>query len=195
MNRGLTVLVMVLATVLATSCAEVFEPANTVYLIKKGNHESQVAGGISKGVRTLKSTQMTISVWFDETARYDLKNNDQGDINKLFGFADCNSLHHENSARFGWNYNLETEEIDIYWYVYAQGQREYEKMGSMPIGEKRDLSILLMGDEYEFNFDGNVRTVKRGADCDRGIYYLLYPYFGGDETAPQDIRIYIKETL
>ncbi|WP_420388240.1 hypothetical protein [Roseivirga sp.] len=193
MKKLLTILSL---TLLLTNCAELYEIDEAVYLIKAGEHDSQIENSLNpKGLRTLKSETMSLTVRFDETAMYNLGNRNQGDINKLFGFADCNSLHHENSARFGWNFNIETNEVDIYTYVYQSSDRLFKKIGSMEIGESADLSISLDGDEYVFWFKDEQQTVKRGTQCNLGVYYLLYPYFGGDETAPHDIRIYIKEHL
>jgi len=179
-----------------SSCSDIYEIKETVYLIKKGKHESSIESSLNpKGLRTLKSETMSLTVRFDESARYNINEKNQKDINKLFGFADCNSLHHENSARFGWNYNTDTDEVDIFVYVYQNTQRIYEKIGSMNIGQSMNMSISLEGDEYRFWFDNESKTIKRGTTCEKGVYYLLYPYFGGDEVAPQDIRVYITEHL
>lgn len=179
-----------------SGCSDIYDIKETVYLIKKGNHESSIENSLNpKGLRTLKSETMSLSVRFDESARYNLGNKNQQDINKLFGFADCNSLHHENSARFGWNYNPDTDQIDVFIYVYQNTQRIYEKIGSMGIDQSMDMSISLEGDEYRFWFGDETKTMKRGTTCEKGVYYLLFPYFGGDEVAPQDIRVYITEHL
>lgn len=179
-----------------SSCSDLYEINETVYLIKKGNHESSIENSINpKGLRTLKAETMSLTVRFDESARYSISKKNQKDINKLFGFADCNSMHHENSARFGWNYNAQTDKVDIFTYVYQNTSRVYEQIGSMAIGESVDMSISLEGDQYVFWFGNETQTITRGTDCDKGVYYLLYPYFGGDEVAPQDIRVYITEHL
>ena len=176
------------------SCADLYEIEETIYLIEKGKHESRIENSLNpKGLRTLKSDRLDITVRFDESVRYNLGNSNQADINKLFGFADCNSLHHENSARFGWNYNASADRVDIFTYIYQNSTRIYEKIGSMGIGDAADLSISLQGDNYLFQFESKSILVQRGTQCDMGVYYLLYPYFGGDETAPQDIRVYIRE--
>lgn len=189
-------LILLLLAIAFSGCSDIYDINETVYLIKKGNHESSIENSINpRGLRTLKSETMSLSVRFDESARYNLDNKNQQDINKLFGFADCNSLHHENSARFGWNYNPETDQVDVFVYVYQNTQRIYEKIGSMAIGQSIDMSISLEGDEYRFWFGNETKTVKRGTTCEKGVYYLLYPYFGGDEVAPQDIRVYITEHL
>lgn len=179
-----------------SGCADMYEINETVYLIKKGNHESSIENSINpKGLRTLKTETMNLTVRFDESARYNISKKNQKDINKLFGFADCNSLHHENSARFGWNYNPETNQVDIFTYVYQNTNRLYKQIGSMAIGESVNMSISLEEDQYVFWFGNEFQSVARGTACEKGVYYLLYPYFGGDETAPQDIRVYITEHL
>ncbi|KYG77455.1 hypothetical protein [Roseivirga spongicola] len=178
------------------SCSDLYDIKETVYLIKEGKHESSIENSANpKGLRTLKSETLNLTVRFDESVRYNLGNKNQQDINKLFGFADCNSLHHENSARFGWNYNPETDQVDIFTYVYQKKKRLYQQIGSMEIGTAVDMSISLEDHQYRFLFEDQSVVVERGAACDTGVYYLLYPYFGGDEVAPQDIRLYITEHL
>lgn len=70
-----------------------------------------------------------------------------------------------------------------------------EKLGALNIGETATFSITLLGEDYEFNFKGESTRIKRGTDCEKGLYYLLYPYFGGNEPAPHQVRIYIKEYI
>ena len=51
-------------------------------------------------------TEMKFTVRFDSTAIYQSKDpENQKDINKLYGFADNNSDHHQFSARFGWRWS------------------------------------------------------------------------------------------
>ena len=176
------------------SCDAIYEQPEVVYLIKAGQHQSNVEGSLpSNGLRSLKSESLTFTARFDETAKYDLNGNDQDDVNKLFGYSDCNSQHHENSARFGWAYNLDSEQVDIYAYTYTAGQREVKLLGATDINETNVYKLYMVGSDFVFEFKNAREVVKRGSNCDVGLYYMLFPYFGGNQKAPHDIRIYIQE--
>ena len=46
---------------------------------------------------------------------------------------------------------------------------------------------------YEFWIEGEKKSVvPRKATTGKASGYLLYPYFGGDETAPHDVYIWIR---
>ena len=92
--------------------------------IKKGNHYPfpRFAIGLPKWVRKNKLTTMTRSYWFTESCLYDLKDEDQWDVNKLFGFSI--GLHHNTSFRFGWRANLKTRTIEIVGYEYHDKVRQ-----------------------------------------------------------------------
>ena len=54
--------------------------------------------------------------------------------------------------------------------------------------ETHEYQITLMDDHYIFRID-DVEVTEVRDRCGLGHYYLLYPYFGGDETAPHTIKI------
>lgn len=185
-----------LITVLVSSCDAWYEIPELVYIIKEGSHTSNVQGSLpGNGLRSLKSTTLEFTARFDQSAVYNLGNNDQQDVNKLYGFSDCNSHHQNNSARFGWAYNLESNEVDIYAYVYNNGNRVIQLIGSAGINETNLYRITLEEGSYLFEFKNFAERVNRGSDCGFGLYYLLYPYFGGNAKSPHDIKIYITEQL
>ena len=187
-------IISILFVVLCLSCDSIYENPEVVYLIQAGKHSSNVQGSLpSNGLRSLKSEALVFTARFDESAVYDLKGNDQDDVNKLFGFSDCNSKHQDNSARCGWSYNLATKQVDISAYVYVSGKREIIHLGSTEIHESNTYKLSLVGDEFKFEFKNSIERVARGSSCDVGLYYLLFPYFGGNQKAPHDIRIFINE--
>lgn len=190
-------LAILLILFISFSCSDTFVVPETHYLIEEGAHKSQVVGGgLGDQIRSLKSNYYSFTARFDETAVYDLCNENQFDINKLMGFSDANSLHHDNSIRFGWNYNLETGRVDIFGYAYLDGERFYERITDIAIGQTTQFSILLTDESYELTVNGlDQLSIPRVVENKKGIYYMLYPYFGGDEVAPHDIHIYIKEEL
>ena len=182
---------------LVQDCSELYENPEQVYLIEEGRHDSKVvAGFVGDKLRTLKSSTLRFTARFDESARYNLGNKNQEDINKLFGFADANSMHHDNSIRFGWRYSAQKDQVEIFAYAYQNGQMNFEYITDLQIGANALFQINLTDESYELavNGDHTVTMERKGKDK-LGVYYLLFPYFGGNETAPHDIRIYINERV
>lgn len=130
-----------------------------------------------------------IKVVFDETCIYEMDGPDKYDINKLFGFSFGNQKH---SARFGWNSN--SGKIDIYAYVHRNGVVESKKMIDCTPNEVVDLTLKVTNTDYEFTAskrDGErARTkIPRSKAWYSIFIYRRYPYFGGNKTAPQDMRL------
>ncbi len=158
-----------------------------VYIIKKGNNyceDNSYPFGIFKTIK--------FRAVFDSSGIYEnVDPVNQGDINKLFGIADCASHHQKNSARFGWSW--QGNKMNIHAYCYADGVRSYKKLGSVDIGEVFTCELALSDDKYIFTFNGKTESMDRGCNSSVATGYKLLPYFGGDEPAPQDITIRIEE--
>ncbi len=155
------------------------------FFIGEGSHTSTYR------MELLDSDVLTFNAIFDSSAIYTTRlEENQWDSNKLLGFADCNDVHHQNSARFGWRW-LDGK-IDIMAYCYIDGERYFEKIGSTTPFSEDLYQIQLTADSYLFTFNGTQLAVPRKNKCDQGEYYMLFPYFGGDEKAPHDILIQIR---
>lgn len=154
------------------------------FLIRNGEHYStpRLAG-------MLQSDRLVFRAKFDESAMYKFGDAGfQSSKNKLLGFSDCNLLHHQNSARFAWQWFH--DRLEIYAYCYVNGARVEEFIGTANLNEENLYEIALTGNEYIFYFDGQrITSIKRGKVCDKGMYYMLYPYFGGTIPAPHNVRI------
>tara|TARA_B100001093_G_scaffold468971_1_gene489361 strand:+ start:102 stop:635 length:534 start_codon:yes stop_codon:yes gene_type:complete len=156
------------------------------YIIEEGKHSS------TSRVSLVSGTSMVFDAAFDASAIYETVDpSNQADINKLMGFSDCSSHHHSNSARFGWRWY--DDELQIHAYTYADGTRSYALLGSVDIDSVEPYRIEIDADRYVFTFDGATTEMDRGCSGDSLAKYQLYPYFGGDETAPHDITILINE--
>ncbi len=164
------------------------------YIIRPGNHEAE---NTTAAIKFQTSRTLDFQAIFDESAKY--VTTDPGnahDINKLLGFSDCGAHHHGSSVRFGWNWM--DGQVKIYTYVYSNGVRIPEKfMGAAEIGKihryKIEITSGESGDLYKFTMDDHVEFVPR--ECSGGGIlpsYRLFPYFGGDETAPQEIKIKVR---
>lgn len=157
------------------------------YLIPKGSHYAT-----ENVYRSLHINKLMFSALFDSSCIYTTQSEwNAGDINKLYGFSDCNAGHHENSARFGWLWNGQS--LEIHAYCYVGGMRQIKLMGIIPIGTPANMSISLEPGHYVFEMNGKTERMPRSCSSDYADGYQLYPYFGGDEAAPHEIRIRIKE--
>lgn len=137
-------------------------------------------------------TKLKFKVLFDNSAIYQTTNpTNQADINKLYGFSDNNVPHHEFSARFGWRWF--NNQLEIFTYVYNNGTVSYKKVGNATIGKTELYTIEIVDGSYVFSFEDQVQTMYRASTTATAIGYKLYPYFGGDETAPHNIKIEIEE--
>jgi len=180
------ILVALFVATLLMACEPVIDNIFDVYTIKAGEHYTSI-----RHTEFLQTTILQFDARFGESAIYTFADPGfQDSKNKLMGFSDCNSLHHENSARFAWQwYN---NKIEIYAYCYHNGDRVEEFLGVVEPGETARYQIELTAKAYVFRFKGKEVTIDRGANCSTGTYLMLWPYFGGQLPAPHDISIYIR---
>jgi hypothetical protein len=83
--------------------------------------------------------------------------------------------------------------IELYAYCYTGSVRKNVLLGTTAIGTPADLGISVQPNQYQFFYNGTITTVPRHCTNNSAQGYKLYPYFGGDETAPHDIRVFIKD--
>ena len=104
-----------------TAMASVFDW--TIFHILQGNEYPQESFNWS-----LNLNSETRYALFDSTTIYQTANpSKQGDINKLFGFSDCNLYDHmSSSARWGWRYNLNTGLIELFAFAEYYGNHLYQ---------------------------------------------------------------------
>ncbi|TDE15477.1 hypothetical protein [Dyadobacter psychrotolerans] len=157
------------------------------YTIKAGSHEIE---NNSNGLFTAGS--LRFQVQFDSSCIYKTTiPENQNDINKLLGFSDCSSPHQTNSARFGWNWREGS--LRIYAYIYVNGQRQEKELGTVELLKTSTLGLRTDGNTYIFSLNGQETSMPRHCTGGLGVSYKLLPYFGGDEPAPHDMRIKIRD--
>jgi hypothetical protein len=167
----------------STSDAESF----VRYLIPQGAHYATTNDYKATDYRTLKFT-----VRFDSSCIYKtVLAQNQWDINKLYGFADNGALHHQYSARFGWRWSEGA--LRLFAYTYNNGERASKELCTIGIGKDVRCAITANGEEYIFSVDDKTTKMPRHSSTSSARGYQLYPYFGGDETAPHEVRIWIRE--
>ena len=158
-----------------------------LYTVPAGKHYS----GLHVGVTT--QARVDFTACFDASAAYDLGNENQYDANKLYGLSDCSSLHHRNSARFGWRWSIEKKTVELMAYSYAGGVRAYDVIGDLEPGVNAKLSIRMEGNRYVFSYNGREVQQPRSCSDGGGVKYRLYPYFGGNEVASHDVHVWIQK--
>ena len=174
--------VILLVLALLTSCdkAKKNEDGYEVFVIKQGHHES------FSGLIPLKDSILNFKAIFDSSAIYSITDTTNvTDVNKLFGMTDCGVANHFNSARIGWRWFRDS--LQLFAYVYANGNRSITYMTSVRIGKEIPCSITATKDKYIF-WANNVSLVMK-RECYNNERFLLYPFFGGDERAPHQITI------
>jgi hypothetical protein len=162
------------------------EEKTTVYVIPSGEHYARQSTYQALKVKTIKFIAL-----FDNSAIYktvDEKN--QGDINKLYGVSDCNTPHQTNSARFGWRwYN---GKLEIWAYAYVNAGRKSAFITTVALNSSSVYELSFTPDSYVFKV--NDISVALPRSCQKEADgYKLYPYFGGDEPAPHEIKITIED--
>lgn len=175
-----------LVTMVLASC----EPEADLYrdfYLKEGEHYAT-----PRLVESLQSTRLAFYAKFDNSCRYTFENSGlQDSKNKLLGFSDCNSMHHENSARFTWQWF--NNQMEIYAYCYVNGERIEKFIGIVELEKENRYEIELTSDAYLFRLnDQESVSIARSATCDKGLYYMLWPYFGGTLPAPHNMHLSIK---
>jgi hypothetical protein len=159
----------------------------TQYHIPQGEHYSDQSGFVPVAYKEQK-----FLVRFDSTAIYQtIDPVNQYDINKLYGFSDNGKQHHEFSARIGWRWS--DGALRLFGYIYNNTVVSYEEITTVSIGVQHTCSIRVAGNSYVFSVNNKTITMPRESAGDTATGYKLYPYFGGDETAPHAINIRIKE--
>jgi hypothetical protein len=174
------------AIFLGVSCEPAIEPERT-FLIKKGDHYST-----PRLVETLQGSKLIFLAKFDLSARYQFNDvSMQSNKNKLLGFSDCNEAHHQNSARFAWQwYN---NRLEIFAYCYIKGIRVEQFLGSLTLDEYHHFELEVTASQFIFKIDNLPPvSVEKANTCTQGVYYLLWPYFGGTLPAPHNVSIKIR---
>ena len=166
------------------SCKKITNEWNT-FRIKKDKHKSLYA------INYTKDTVFKWNIIFDSSAIYKTKDSlNQYDINKLIGLSDCGDNHRENSIRFGWRWL--NDSLEIHWFKHENGGFMFDKMCTIELNKSYIYELNITN--WDYNLKVNNVCVWVGRNCVKNKKrYFLYPYFGGNETAPHDISIEIKK--
>ena len=166
------------------SCSKIDENGFKTFTIKEGKHRSGYR------YKTTRENIFNIECIFDNSAIYTTADTvNQWDVNKLWGVSDCGNNHMNNSIRFGWRWL--NDSLEILWFRHLNGKFEFDKITSVEINEVIYLDLEIKYNKYILRVNGVVVEVDR--PCTKDFKrYKLYPYFGGDEIAPHNIKIKLK---
>lgn len=194
MNQPITALAGLIFMI--SSCSKSEIPVNqqedpgktfTQYRIPRDQHYSE-----KSTFTPINTDALHFKVKFDSSAIYTTKiPANQADINKLYGFADNDAHHQLYSARIGWRWS--DSKLRLFAYVYNNAVLNYEEIAVVSIGEEHNCSIKIFPGSYTFSVNGFSKIMPRESKTLTAKGYKLFPYFGGDETAPHDISIWISE--
>jgi len=166
-------------------------------LIKKNHRRPcwQIPLGLPHVFSVFKESKLSKTFMFTESCLYDLKNENQSDINKLFGFSI--GLHYINSVRFGWRPNLKNSTIEILKYEYNDKVRNFKSILELDLNKFYRFEIKYDGFGFVSYSIFDINDVCLANTLSIPILgfpiifgYRLGLYFGGNEKAPQDITIY-----
>lgn len=163
-----------------------------ILIIHRGKHRP--SGWIRQLRVWFNKKSISRRVSFYSSCAYDLKGDDQADVNKLFGLGYL--WNKKDSARFGWNYSLITGKINIYAYVHLSGVVSFNKVCDVPMGAPTRMTIYINDHSYFFsvtNYAGKeVASTSIDKPHKKKLSYALGLYFGGNRVAPQDIKVMIE---
>lgn len=132
-------------------------------------------------IRRNRSHIINYDFLINDTYEYLIGGEDQMDWNKMYGWS-FGMSHHKNSVRIVWRYNPKDKSVEFAPYAYINGKMilpSNELIVRGAIGDNIRTSIEVLGDTVNFVFSG----------CEKKPLFGLWMYFGGNRTAPHDIRI------
>lgn len=159
------------------------------FRIPQGQHYNSL-----RNIGLFPNDSLAFEVVFDSTAIYQTQNpSNQADWNKLMGFSDCGTHHHTNSVRVVWRYLPASGGFQLGEYYYINGTRSFSTLGNYQLNDTIPVQVYVSNGYYQMVVGPNVGQEQRACHSSIGRY-MLFPYFGGDEPAPQDINIFIHQT-
>jgi hypothetical protein len=166
------------------------------YLIKKGDHYASMSifekiGAIGWNIKNLSLR----FIFRKECWWAPPRNQDDYDQNKLAGIG-FGANHHANSVRLVWVPDFEKEGmINVSGYTYDK-KKEGQKftivyITSVPIGEPVEGKIESRDGGYFITVKDKMVRMDN-VNSDSKLCFRLFPYFGGNNTAPHDMVIELE---
>jgi hypothetical protein len=168
------------------------------YQIKKGNHYASMSIFEKIGAIGWKKNALSLRFSFRESCWWaPARNQDDYDQNKLAGIG-FGTNHHNNSVRLTWVPDFGNPGvIKVSGYTYDE-KKEGQKfvityIKSVHVGEMVNGKIESREGSY-FITVNDVTVRMDNVNSDPKLCFRLFPYFGGNNTAPQDMVIELEMT-
>jgi len=84
------------------------------------------------------------------------------------------------------------DSLEIHWFKHENGTFSFNKICNVDLESEHEYELTIRDWDYQMRVDGTCVWIPRNCPYE-GKRYQLYPYFGGQETAPHDIKIKIKK--
>lgn len=156
------------------------------YIIKKGKH-------YSNWFRFPFFTfNRSIKFYFNinSSSHYVFNDDNKYDYNKLFGLS--NSYHHQiSSARIGWR-AISEEQYAVCLYCYDDNKRIISNEILLNYDTFYGARIIISKNNYYLLFKDSSLILQRYTQSMFPIRMILKPFFGGDNAAPNEIKIQIN---
>lgn len=183
----------------------------TEYIIEKNNHYSYDNADLFRWRRKFDFTvanELTFQCVFGRGCNHQpIKGEDKYDINKLYGVS-FSLDPRDNSIRIGWRYDEEKAKIKIYVYAHYDRSTIIKELGEVRLGERFLCSLdfiktvdsdglnRVLCSLHKYNEQQRLESTSTFTSKARfnrlGVKFKLYPYFGGNQVAPNDMKILIK---
>jgi len=175
------------------SCNKEDEDGYRVYTIDRGSHYSD--GPIDKLFgNDNRADSWEWEIIFESSCIYselDLFNpSNYLDVNKLIGFSDCDRHHSQYSCRVGWR--ASGDSIELLIYKRDDNNIEFKSLKKIYPDQIVNVTLDFKDTTYISCIDGICDTLVRPCPDWSGRKYSLFPFFGGQETAPHKMKIRIK---
>jgi hypothetical protein len=180
---------IVLIFLFIVACSkEVDDLGFRTYVIPAGEHSS------GNFINHPNNSRLAFDFILDESAEYytEVPEN-QHDVNKIYGMSDFGVRHQKYSIRLGWRYI--DNEIELCWLRHEEGRHSSATIRTIEPNTVYSAMIDITTFYYVIVINSDTTMVRRRPEGYWGLIrrYYLYPYFGGNEYAPHDITIKIKE--
>ncbi len=159
------------------------------YKIKKGKHYHSNWTARIKALFDIRNrSRIAYKAMLEENCWYPESFVNTAGYNKLFGGGAL--LHKQNSARFVWQPDYDNEgQFKIYSYVYTNGEWDAKYLFNMHVGQWYDMRIVKQPTGYLFDWTDGYDLITHPKP---GLKKLLQPYFGGHDTAYNNMTIWLK---
>ncbi len=165
------------------------------YTIKKGKHFCNFTWS---RLCLRFNTSLAFKCIFSNNCKYDLQDSNQFDVNKLYGLGWGFKGPLYNSYRIGWRYNAIKDKIELFLFIQENKTRTLKYLDAVELNQEFTVRMIVDNNNllvYLYLQGQQTITASYQFKSIGKILYRCFPYFGGDQTAPDTMNIFIKEII